>query len=87
MKIIFTISFFILYCFGVEGKDGYKRNPLIDIIHYDFSISVNDTNNVIYGHATIAVSFIGSVNTLEFDLKNKGDDGKGMSVKNMTFDK
>jgi len=87
MKIIFSVSFFILYCFGVAGKDGYKRNPLIDIIHYDFSISVNDTNNVIYGHATIAVSFIGSVNTLEFDLKNKGGDGKGMSVKNITFDK
>ena len=87
MKIILYISFFLTFCFTLTAKDGYKRNPLIDIIHYDFSISVNDTNNVIYGHAIITVNFIRSVHTVEFDLKNKGGDGKGMSVKNITFDK
>jgi len=86
MKIIFSVSFFVLYCIGVGAKDGYTRNPNVDIIHYDFSISVSDTNNIIYGHTMITVDFTGIVNTIEFDLKNKGTDGKGMTIKNISFD-
>jgi aminopeptidase N len=86
MKIIFSLSFFVLYCIGVGAKDGYTRNPNIDIIHYDFSISVSDTNNIIYGHTMITVDFTGIVNTIEFDLKNKATDGKGMTIKNIGFD-
>ena len=73
--------------FTLAGKDGYKRNPFIDIIHYGFSISISDTNNIIYGHAEIDVNFTGPVKTLEFDLKNKGTEEKGMTVQNVTFDK
>jgi aminopeptidase N len=74
-------------CLSLAGNDGYKRNHYTDIIHYDFSISISDTNNIIYGHTAIAVNFTGPVNTLEFDLKNKGTDEKGMTVQNVTFDK
>ena len=87
MKIILSVSFFLLSFFSVQGKDGYKRNQFIDIIHYDFSISVSDTSNVIYGHSKITVNFVGTVNTLEFDLKNRGTGDKGMAVQNVTFDK
>ena len=73
--------------FTLAGKDGYKRNPFIDIIHYGFSISISDTNNIIYGHAEIDVNFTGPVKTLEFDLKNKGKEEKGMTVQNVTFNK
>ena len=85
MKIIFSISVFFIFVFTVTGKDGYKRNPFTDVIHYEFSVSISDTNNVIYGHATITVNFTGPVNTLEFDLKNKGTDEKGMIVKDVVF--
>ena len=87
MRILFSISFIILCCIAVGAKDGYTRNPSIDIIHYNFSISVNDTNNVIYGHSEITVSFIKTVKTIGFDLKNMDVNGKGMSVKNVTFNK
>jgi aminopeptidase N len=87
MKIILNISIFLMTWFTLAGKDGYKRNPFIDIIHYEFSISISDTNNIIYGHAEIDVNFTGPVKTLEFDLKNKGTDEKGMTVQNVTFDK
>jgi aminopeptidase N len=86
MKIILSVSFFVLYCIGVGAKDGYTRNPSIDIIHYDFSISVSDTNNIIYGHTLITVDFTRSVSTFEFDLKNKGTDGKGMTIINIAYD-
>ncbi len=87
LKIILSLAFFLLFFFALSGKDGYKRNPFADIIHYDFSISISDTNNIIYGHTAITVNFTGSVDTLEFDLKNKGTDDKGMTVQNVVFDK
>ncbi|MGC1390452.1 MAG: M1 family metallopeptidase [Bacteroidales bacterium] len=87
MKYILTIYLLLHSCFVLTGNDGYKRNHNTDIIHYDFSISISDTNNIIYGHTGIAVNFTGSVNSLEFDLKNKGTDEKGMTVQNVSFDK
>lgn len=87
MKIVLNISIFLMTWVALAGKDGYKRNPFIDVIHYGFSISINDTNNIIYGRAEIDVNFIGPVKTLEFDLKNKGTEEKGMTVQNVTFDK
>jgi aminopeptidase N len=87
MKIILSVSFFLISFFAISGNDGYKRNPNADIIHYDFSISISDTNDIIYGHAAITVNFTRSVNNLEFDLKNKGTDEKGMTVQNVTFNK
>jgi aminopeptidase N len=87
MKIIFSIYCILFSCLTLSGKDGYKRNPLVDIIHYDFSISISDTSNIIYGSASITVNFTGTASIVEFDLKCKGDDGKGMIVKNIYFDK
>jgi aminopeptidase N len=83
-----NFAFVLLLSFtALSGKDGYKRNPLVDVIHYDFSISISDTSDVIYGESAILVNFAGSVSTVSFDLKNTGPDGKGMQVKNVTFDK
>jgi aminopeptidase N len=87
MKYLFSVVIFIFTCFVVSGYDGYKRNPSADVIHYGFSISVSDTNNIIYGHAVIDVNFTGTLNKIEFDLKNPGTDNKGMNVKSVTFDK
>jgi len=87
MKIILSISFFVISCFTLTGKDGYMRNTSADIIHYDFSISISDTSNIIYGHASITVNFTGAVSSIGFDLKNRGADEKGMTVQYLTFDK
>lgn len=87
MKTFFSLYFYLLSCILVTGMDGYKRNPAADIIHYDFSISVSDTNNIIFGHSVITVKFSESVNTIGFDLKNTGSNKKGMNVQNVTFDK
>ena len=85
MKIILSISLYIISFLIADASDGYKRNPFIDVIHYEFSVSVSDTNNVIYGHAAITIKFTGPVRTLELDLKNKGTGEKGMIVQNVVF--
>jgi aminopeptidase N len=87
MRTIYSVIFFLGLSFSVWGNDGYKRNPLVDIVHYDFSISINDTTNIIYGHALITADFTGQVSTVIFDLKNKNTGGKGMTITNISFDK
>jgi len=87
MKKIFYLSAFLFICFNVAGKDGYKRNLSVDISHYEFSVTVSDTSNIIFGHAVISVNFTGLVKTIELDLKNSGSDGKGMNVNGVAFDK
>ncbi len=87
MKIISSIVLFLYSFIAAEGNDGYKRNYSVDILNYNFSISVNDTNNIISGHSEITLLFTRPTKTLILDLKNKGTDGKGMSVRNVSFDK
>lgn len=87
MKVRLFLVIFFVSCLCASGNDGYKRNPSIDIINYSFSISLSDTNNVIYGHSVILLNFKGPVKIIVFDLKNSGNDGKGMSVQNVSFDK
>jgi aminopeptidase N len=87
IKIISSTVFFLFYFFTVDGNDGYKRNYSIDILNYSFSVSVSDTNNIIYGHSEITVHFLQSISTLTFDLKNKNNSGKGMTVQNISFNK
>jgi aminopeptidase N len=52
----------------------------IDVQHYDFSIRLNDSNNIIKGNAAITTKFTKQVNEVVFDLMNKNSDGKGMIV-------
>jgi aminopeptidase N len=71
--------------FSLSAGDGYKRNPLIDVLNYTFQISVSDTSDIIYGKTTISLSFKGEVSTMEFDMKNLRPDGKGMVVDSVKF--
>ena len=87
MRIVSSIVLFLSVVLTVSADDGYKRNHSIDILNYSFSISVNDTNNIIYGHTEITLQFTAAINTLAFDLKNKGANGRGMEVLNVSFDK
>jgi aminopeptidase N len=48
-------------------------NPVIDVLHYDFSIKVNDLNNRIDGNAAITLEFKKSTDSFLLDLA-------GMSV-------
>jgi len=80
MKKIFTFLLFLLSVVHLSADDGYKRNPLIDVLNYTFGISISDTSDIIYGEAAISLNFRGDVSFMEFDLKCIGDDGKGMVI-------
>jgi aminopeptidase N len=85
MKKAISILLICFICSTVLARDNYKLNPLIDVVHYDFNININDSNNVISGNTLITLKFNGIVKEFEFDLKNTDASGKGMKVKAVNF--
>ena len=88
MKIRFLIILFILPTFNnfLQADDGYKRNINVDVIHYHFAISVNDSTDIIVGKACIVVKFLKPVDSISFDLINVNILGKGMKVTGVSID-
>ena len=67
----------------VTNSDTYQRQSGIDVLHYTFSIIVNDINDEILGEAIVELEFQeNGINELFLDLTSISEkrNGKGMSV-------
>ena len=84
MKHIYFFLFSFLP-YTILAKDPYPKNPNIDILNYKFEIHLNDTSDIIYGSADIALNIKDSEDRVRLDLISQGKDGKGMEVKKVTF--
>ena len=84
MKHIYFFLFSFLP-YMILAKDPYPKNPNIDILNYKFEIHLNDTSDIIYGSADIALNIKDSEDRVRLDLISQGKDGKGMEVKKVTF--
>lgn len=77
-KIITAVALLLTQtAFGQQAK---LPNPSIDVLHYEFNIKVSDNNDSLSGRALIAVRFTEKTNTVQFDLANINDTGRGMTV-------
>jgi aminopeptidase N len=59
---------------------GQKYNPVIDVQHYNFSLTVNDENDTLVGDAAISIMFKHPADSFFLDLAGIGSNGKGMKV-------
>ena len=84
MKHIYFFLFSLL-SYTILAKDPYPKNPNIDILNYKFEIHLNDTSDIIYGSADIALNIKDSEDRVRLDLISQGKDGMGMEVKKVTF--
>ena len=84
MKHIYFFLFSLLP-YTILAKDPYPKNPNIDILNYKFEIHLNDTSDIIYGSADIALNIKDSEDRVRLDLISQGKDGKGMEVKKVIF--
>ena len=57
----------LIFCFFTFSVAGQSQSN-IDVLHYKFTIELNDDNDTIYGRADITVKFLESSNRLEFNL-------------------
>ena len=77
---------FSLFPYTILAKDPYPKNPNIDIINYKFEIHLNDTSDIIYGSADIALNIKDSEDRVRLDLISQGKDGMGMDCLLYTSD-
>lgn len=83
--VLLLLTAFIFYKISI-AQDVHRYNPSIDVQHYDFSITINDSNNTITAHAAILVRFLQPVNSIKLDLINRNVQGKGMAVNGVVQD-
>src|SRR5882672_2453287 len=70
----------LLFSFSVWATDPYPKNNSIDISHYHFYLEVNDSTDIIYGEASVSVTFKRRISFFELDLVNKNNSDKGMET-------
>lgn len=72
---------YLFLLFAIAYNTIFAQNKAIDVQHYRFEISLNDTNNIIHGKATITLKTREADNMIYFDLKGFNDStGNGMKV-------
>jgi aminopeptidase N len=69
-----TVLFITTIAFSQTGP-----SP-IDVQHYNFSLLLSDSTDIIKGKATISVLFLQPSNSFQLDLVSRGTNGKGMKV-------
>lgn len=85
MKKVLALLILLIPLSCFSASDGYKRNHLLDVTNYSFTISISDTANTIFGRASVTMLFKDDSDSLMFDLKNLRTDGKGMIVDSVIF--
>lgn len=84
MRYLFFLILF-LYNATLSGSDGYRRYSNLDVIHYEFALKLNDSTNRIEGRTIIKLRVISKTDSVSFDLKSAGSNGKGMIVASVTI--
>jgi aminopeptidase N len=85
MKKILLLLILTLNFVWLSASDGYKRLPDLDVIHYYFSLTLNDSTDNIAGSAAIMAVRKGNPGIVFFDLKGIAADGRGMMVKEVSM--
>ena len=81
MNLIRSIIVFFLLLFTINGNSQKAVNKnVIDVKHYLFELTVNDTTDVIEGIATIALKVKAGENQFSLDLVSVNNSNKGMQV-------
>lgn len=74
MRIIFLSVVFLCSISSALGQ------PNIDVLHYRFSIGINDVDDTILGVAEITLKALQPINEFSLDLKSATNANKGMKV-------
>jgi aminopeptidase N len=79
VRLFFTLLFSAFILVG-QGQNQ------IDVLHYKFSIEVNDKSDTIYGQAKIYFKLTEPVSSISLDLTSLSTNKKGMTVTDVFFD-
>ncbi len=80
MKILIICTLASLVTAFLSSNDLCAQSESIDILHYEFTLSLSDSTDQISGSAVIDIRILKKTDSLKFDLKGLNSQGKGMSV-------
>jgi len=78
-----TMLFFMATCMAAIAL-AQQPGAAIDVKHYEFSITLTDTSDLIRGNTAVDILFIKDTNTITLDLVSKNNSHKGMAVLQVT---
>lgn len=64
----------------VLASDPFPKNENIQVMHYRFSLNLNDTTDVIAGEADVTIKFLKAGAEFDLNLIGRTPNGKGMDV-------
>ena len=85
-KYRLAIILSVLLCQAMIGQDQLYRKGLVDILHYQFSVSLFDTTDRIQGETKIELKVLEDADQLMLDLVGVNMEGTGMSVTKVKVD-
>jgi aminopeptidase N len=80
MKHNFLLILFVVTCITGHTQEHWGRYRTIDVQHYRLELALNDTTDIIYGHARIAIQFKQPVSSFHLDLEAETSNGRGMMI-------
>ena len=80
MKKFSVLYLLFLILPAAAAQDGYPRNSDVDVLHYQFSLAINDSTDRIEGNTLIRVKFLKKASGISFDFTRTDTSGKGMVV-------
>lgn len=83
MRIITALLLFITV--NLSASDRYPAGN-IDVLHYEFSIFLSDSSDLIRGEALIRLIHTAAAGQVALDLTGRDGDGRGMVVKQVKAD-
>ncbi|MFT3825556.1 MAG: M1 family metallopeptidase [Chitinophagaceae bacterium] len=83
MKHLPVLCTALLFCATISAQ---KPGATIDVQHYNYALTLNDSSNEIQGQATVTISFIQPSSSILLDLADKKSSGKGMTVSSIITD-
>ncbi|OQP64741.1 peptidase M1 [Niastella vici] len=78
-----TLLVFMAICMAAIAP-AQQPGAAIDVKHYEFSITLTDTSDLIKGNTAVDVLFIKDTNAITLDLISKNNSHKGMTVLQVT---
>ena len=86
MKNITCLSLILLICSFASASDRYHRSANMDVLHYEFALTISDSINEISGRAVIDFRILEKTDSIVLDLKGLNSQGKGMIVSGVTLE-
>lgn len=79
-KSALFVLFLLAILVNVQAQNHYERLDKIDVISYQFNLTITDDSDVIEGSTVIKIHFKKDIQNFTLDLVNKNASGKGMTV-------